>query len=158
MSVAAVKKSPCLVCRKHAHVLACGHAFHLKCMPDKKNCGSCGALARHSAKQQCDHLPGATQRMTTGVNGNAFISVTQQDAFGRTTITREIFKETAPEYAQLARATPMAQCQGNLGLLFMKTLMGEAGGAAALMGSMGAAGARRGGAEQQQLTTPTHYN
>ena len=119
-----VNKTHCLLCRKTTRALACGHAYHLKCLHDKKNCTTCGALARYSMKQQCESVPDAMQRVTTGVNGNAFISVTQHDDYGRTTITREIFKDKIAEYAQLAQDTPAAQCQGNLGLMFMKTLMG----------------------------------
>jgi len=51
----------------------------------------------HTEKRACDSIPAATQRMTTGANGNAYITVNQQDEWGRTTITREIFKDKAQE-------------------------------------------------------------
>lgn len=110
-------------------------------MADKKSCGACGAAAKQSVRQQCVHLANATQRMTTGVNGNAFLSMTQHDEYGRTTITREIYKDKIPEYARLVQATPADRCGGNLGLMFMTTLMAANGGGGGITN----------GGQQQQL-------
>jgi hypothetical protein len=90
-------KSACLKCGKTVTVMSCGHAYHVKCLSKARTCGTCAAIVTHTEKRACDSIPAATQRMTTGANGNAYITVNQQDEWGRTTITREIFKDKAQE-------------------------------------------------------------
>ena len=120
----AVPKSACLVCRKMVRLLSCGHAYHAKCLVVAKKCTTCSATIKHTEKQACLNVAGATQRMTTGVNGNAFITVSQQDEWGRTTVTREIFKDKVQEFTAITQSTAPGQCGGNIGLMFMQTLMG----------------------------------
>lgn len=123
MSVANVKV--CGKCQKnHARVLSCGHVFHMKCLV-KQRCGTCGEPARTTEKIVSEDFDNATQRMTTGANGNAFITLNQQDEWGRTTVIREIKKEKLNEYMTTVKAseTNLVNGKQNLGLLFMNTLM-----------------------------------
>jgi hypothetical protein len=92
-----------------------------------KKCPTCSATVKQTEKQLSLNIPGATQRMTTGVNGNAFITVSQKDQWGRTTVTREIFKDKIQEFTAITQATAPGQCGGNIGLLFMQTIMGHHG-------------------------------
>lgn len=85
----------------------------------------CGNAAKTTVKVKAKMFDNATQRMTTGSNGNAFITVNQQDEWGRTTIIREIKKEKVGEYIKTIRNNTDCKVNGktNLGLVFMSSLM-----------------------------------
>ena len=77
------------------------------CLSDKKKC-NCGAEFKNirvTAKAPADSAiwgKNSTIRKTIGKNGNAFITIHQQDAFGRTTIIREIKKEKFGSFGAMA--------------------------------------------------------
>lgn len=120
----------CSTCKKgRARALVCGHVYHLKCLKNKK-CNKCGNLAKTSVQIKNETFDNTTQRMTTGSNGNAFITVNQQDEWGRTTIIREIKKEKVGDYMNTVKNNKDNKVNGksNLGLVFMSSLMNGIGG------------------------------
>ena len=67
--------------------------------------------------------------MTTGANGNAYITINQQDQWGRTTIIREIKKDKINDYMATIKDNIKNKKDNkidgktNLGLMFMSQLM-----------------------------------
>jgi predicted nucleotide-binding protein len=117
----------CGTCKKNrARKLVCGHVYHVKCLKNKC-CNKCGVEATTSVKIQNNTFDNATQRMTTGSNGNAYITINQQDEWGRTTITREIKKNKLQDYMTTIKNNKDNNVNGktNLGLVFMSSLMGN---------------------------------
>ena len=119
----------CSVCNKgRSRVLVCGHTFHLKCLV-KNECKVCGAKAKVSTVVKAETFDNATQRMTTGANGNAYITINQQDQWGRTTIIREIKKDKINDYMATIKDNIKNKKDNkidgktNLGLMFMSQLM-----------------------------------
>ena len=122
-----VVNNKCGTCKGiRARALACGHVYHMKCLKKGNCCNKCGEKAKSSVRIKNETFDNATQRMTTGSNGNAFITVNQQDEWGRTTIIREIKKEKINEYMKTVKTTKDNKVNGktNLGLVFMSSLMG----------------------------------
>jgi hypothetical protein len=120
-SVKTVSVHPkCGVCHKgRVRELTCGHVYHVKCLK-KRCCVTCGEVATISVKVKSD-LADATQRLTKGSNGNAFITVNQQDEWGRTTIIREIKKDKINDYMATVKNNKDNKVNGkpNIGLAFM---------------------------------------
>ena len=115
----------CGICKHgRARMLVCGHVFHMKCLK-KNTCHKCGKLAKTSVKVKSDSFDNTSQRMTTGSNGNAFITINQQDEWGRTTIIREIKKEKINDYMTTVKNNKDNKVNDkvNLGLMFMTSLM-----------------------------------
>jgi hypothetical protein len=116
----------CGVCKGNkARVLVCGHRHHLKCLKGGV-CVDCGTPAKTTTKVKSETFASATQRMTTGVNGNAYITINQQDEWGRTTIIREIKKDKIHSYVKTVKNNKDNKVEGevNLGLMFMSSLIG----------------------------------
>ena len=59
------------------------------------------AVLKRTRVEECKKVKDATKRLTTGVNGNTYISVIERDERGRTTIIREIKASKASEFASM---------------------------------------------------------
>ena len=119
--------SSCGVCKEaRARVLVCGHRYHLKCLKGGM-CVDCGTPAKTTVKVKSEAFDSSTQRMTTGANGNAYITINQRDEWGRTTIIREIKKDKISEYVKTVKTNKDNKVEGkvNLGLMFMSSLIGS---------------------------------
>lgn len=102
----------CISCGKNrAKKLSCGHISHMGCMHGSK-CPCCSqdavvvkgvSLSRNSIAKPFSNkkLENTTQRLTTGRNGNAFITINQRDEWGRTTIIREVVADKMNDFQKM---------------------------------------------------------
>ena len=108
-----------------ARCFPCGHTHHVACLTNRKQCNTCNQPIKLTDRKKSDRFADARQTTTVGVNGNVFITVNQNDEWGRTTITREIKKNKIQEYQKVVLNNKDNKINGNLniGLQFMQSLM-----------------------------------
>lgn len=110
----------CRICHKHtvSKARSCGHAFHTRCAGSR--CPVCskavsvvhGGVTKATKKsvvQPCVGLDNATKRLTESANGDIYMSVTQRDQWGHTTVIRHVKADKAHEFAAATAAASSQQ-------------------------------------------------
>jgi hypothetical protein len=127
----------CIECGKGRAREINGEMLHLKCVNAKSvvkcskevrgmkgNGNECVESGVKGVKKSysgvCEKFENSKQKATVGVNGNVYISVTQVDSCGRTTIIREIKKDKVSEYEKRVQSDE----GGDMGVNFIRLLMG----------------------------------